>query len=473
MKKPEPLLNVEQAGQRLSAAGMSEPEVQRKVELLTGVESALQKMVAEGRDCQAFFVPGRVEVLGKHTDYAGGRSLVCAVERGFCVAGVARQDAVVRMVDARRDECVEFQLSESLEPEVGSWSNYPMSVAHRVARNFPPRLCGADIAFASDLPADAGMSSSSALLISSFLAMGAVNKLAGHAEFRRNIDSKESLANYLGTLENGQSFGTLAGSKGVGTFGGSEDHTAIICGKAGMLNCYSYSPVRLEHTVEMPKGVVLAIGSSGVVASKTGSAREKYNRASGLASNVLEVWNQETGRSDRHLAAALASSDDAANRLRGFLSRTSRSDFSSMELGNRFEHFVAESEEVLPAAVRALADGDVERFGREVDRSQKLGEELLGNQVGQTVFLPKCARELGALAASAFGAGFGGAVWAMIEQDKAETFLADWQMRYKDAYPDEAGVGSFFLTRPGPAAMCLAGNGGGEELLGLQEARAS
>ena len=473
MTRAKPFFDVEQAEHRLRDAGMSAAEVGGKAELLARAKSVLQKMGAEGQECQAFFVPGRVEVLGKHTDYTGGRSLVCAVERGFCLLSSARQDAIVRMADASRDERVEFELSETLEPEVGQWSNYPTSVAQRVARNFPGNLRGADIAFASDLPADAGMSSSSALIVGSFLALGSVNKLAAHQEFQRNIQSKEALANYLGTLENGQSFGTLAGSKGVGTFGGSEDHTAILCGKAGMLNCYSYSPVRLERIIKMPKGVVLAIGSSGVVASKTGSAREKYNRASLLASTVLEVWNKQSGRSDRHLAAALANSADAAEQLRGFLCRTSRSDFNSKDLGERFEHFVAESEETLPAAVGALADGDVAGFGREVDRSQKLGEELLGNQVPQTVFLAKCGRELGASAASAFGAGFGGAVWAMIEEDKAEEFLKGWQRRYKSTYPDEGSESSFFLTRPGPAAMCLADGGGGEQLLGLQEAKAS
>ena len=46
-----------------------------------------------------WFVPGRIEVLGKHTDYAGGRSLLCAVERGFCVTAVPRDDDVMRVVD--------------------------------------------------------------------------------------------------------------------------------------------------------------------------------------------------------------------------------------------------------------------------------------------------------------------------------------------------------------------------------------
>ncbi|MCK4794060.1 MAG: hypothetical protein KAV87_60595 [Desulfobacteraceae bacterium] len=468
MTSPKSLLDVEQAGQQLSSAGMSSREVLRKLELLAKAKSALQQMpVSAGQRCDAFFVPGRVEILGKHTDYAGGRSLVCAVERGFCVLSAAREDAVVRMADAARGECVEFQISESLEPAVGQWSNYPMSVAQRVARNFPGALRGADIAFASDLPADAGISSSSALLIASFLAIGAVNRLAEHPEFKRNIDSMEALASYLGTLENGQTFRTLAGSKGVGTFGGSEDHTAILCGQAGMLSCYSYCPVRLERTIDMPTGFVLAIASSGVVAAKTGAARQKYNRASRLASAVLEVWNHQTGRNDPHLAVVLGASADARDRLRKLLSQTTRGDFTCKELSNRFEHFVAESEKIVPAAVQALAAEDMLEFGREVDRSQKLGEELLGNQMEQTVFLGKCARELSAVAASAFGAGFGGAVWAMIDQDKADAFLKNWQEQYQNTYPDECSRSAFFLSTPGPAAMCLGSPSDHNQLLHL------
>ena len=62
-------------------------------------------------------MPGRIEVLGKHTDYAGGRSLTCAAERGFSVAYVPRDDDVLRLVDAQdgrqvrvSDRCRRFAL---------------------------------------------------------------------------------------------------------------------------------------------------------------------------------------------------------------------------------------------------------------------------------------------------------------------------------------------------------------------------
>src|SRR5207302_4914154 len=109
------------------------------------------------RPLAALFVPGRIEFLGKHTDYAGGRSLICAAERGICALVWPREDATITMVDgapsgSSAHASVEFALTPELWPEVDVWWNYPMTVARRVARNFAAPLRGAEIVFASDLP---------------------------------------------------------------------------------------------------------------------------------------------------------------------------------------------------------------------------------------------------------------------------------------------------------------------------------
>src|SRR4051812_20122403 len=77
------------------------------------------------------FAPGRIEFLGKHTDYAGGRSLICAVERGICAVVSPRSDSSVRVIDVRQDashDACEFPLQANLSPAPGHWSNYPMTV---------------------------------------------------------------------------------------------------------------------------------------------------------------------------------------------------------------------------------------------------------------------------------------------------------------------------------------------------------
>ncbi len=441
---------------RLTELGLSGAAAGEKAEMFAAAGGTLLKAGVPGdAAAQAFFVPGRIEVLGKHTDYAGGRSIVATTERGFCVVAADRDDATVRVFADAAEEKAQFRIDPGLSPTVGHWSNYPMTVARRLARNFGAPLRGAEIAFRNDLPPAAGMSSSSALLVSSYLVLAGVNGLERREEYRTNIDSPEALAGYLGTIENGQSFGTLAGDKGVGTFGGSEDHTAILCCRPGQLAQYSYCPVRAERSIELPPEYVFAVASSGVVAEKTGSAREKYNRASALARAAVEVWNAATDRSDAHLAAAVASAPDAPDRLREVLASAEGAAFPPEQLVRRFEHFFAESEEIIPVASDALASGDVEEFGRQVDRSQELSETLLGNQVEQTVFLARSAREVGAAAASAFGAGFGGSVWALVKADAAERMVEEWSERYGDAFPQASCGSHFMLTRPGPAAFAL------------------
>ena len=173
---------------------MSEHEAGRKQALLDRAEAALVRLT--GVDDAAmfrFWVPGRIEFLGKHTDYAGGRSLLCAAERGMCVAVAPRKDDRLRVHDAITSETLDQRMSERASLEAtsppGHWSNYVRAVAGRVVRNFPGPLVGADIALASDLPQAAGMSSSSALVVAMFLALARVNDLQSRDAYRRAIQT--------------------------------------------------------------------------------------------------------------------------------------------------------------------------------------------------------------------------------------------------------------------------------------------
>jgi galactokinase len=434
--------------------GLTEPAAEAKGLLFARCAEAL---IATGVGREAspatLFVPGRIEVLGKHTDYAGGRSLVAAADRGICAVAVPRGDDALNVIATDLGKSASFRLSTTPAAAPGDWSNYPATAARRLVRNFPDALRGMDIAFAGDLPRASGMSSSSTIIIATAMAMMAVNELTEREEYRTNIASRADLAGYLATIENGSDFGSLRGDRGVGTFGGSEDHTAILCCRRGALSQYSYCPVRLEREIALPEDKVFAVASSGVEADKTGSAREKYNRASALASLVVRAWNDATHRRDAHMASAIASSPDAPTQMRRVLSDSDLGEGSPEALMSRFDQFHAESEEILPAAGDALLAGDFAEFGRQVDRSQKLTEELLGNQVPETVFLAHSARETGATAASAFGAGFGGSVWAMVDASEADSFLRDWRQAYAKAFPKAEGQSEFFQTRPGPSAF--------------------
>jgi len=338
-------------------------------------------------------------------------------------------------------------------PQIGHWSNYPETVFRRIARNFPTGLRGADIAFASDLPPAAGMSSSSALMVGFFLVMNAVNDLDGRDEYKENIQTAEELAGYLGTLENGQTFGSLIGDKGVGTFGGSEDHTAIMNCEAGRLSQYAYCPVAFQRRLDLPESHTFVIGVSGVVAEKTGDAMEKYNRASRLAFTALEIWNRVSGRKDSHLARAIQ--NEGPHEIREVLKRAQGGEFSSPDLVRRFDHFVSENEEILPLAGDALADGDLTGFGTWANKSQTNGAALLLNQIPETESLASIAVSLGALGASAFGAGFGGSVWALVPRDGCDAFMEAWKAKYTEQFPERRQSSQFFQTDASAGAFEL------------------
>jgi galactokinase len=401
----------------------------------------------------AFYVPGRIEVLGKHTDYAGGRSLLCAVERGFVVVARPRADATVQVTDTVLDETRTLTLSEQLEVPRADWSAYVAATLRRVARNFPAARRGADIAFASDLPPASGMSSSSALSTAIFLVLDAVNGLSDDAPYRAAIPSREALAGYLGTIENGQSFGELAGDLGVGTFGGSEDHTAILCCRSGVVSRYSFAPVRAEGEIPLPPGHTFVVAHSGIAAEKGGEAQARYNELSLAVQRILAIWNEATERDDHSLAAAVESAADASHRLRAIVRDAAPGDFTPQRLRERLDQFLAESYVFIPRASDALARADVAAFGALADRSQRGAELLLRNQIPETITLARLARSDGARAASAFGAGFGGSVWALVDEGDADAFAARWRAAYQCAFPEAAARAEFLVTRAGPAAM--------------------
>jgi galactokinase len=405
----------------------------------------------------AFYVPGRIEFLGKHTDYAGGASIVAAVERGIGVVGVPRDDRRVRLTDAVRHDATEFDLLADAEPRNGHWENYPVSVARRLVRNFDGLRRGADIAFASDLPPAAGMSSSSAMVTAAFCVLAEVNSLWDHPRLVSNVGDPTDLAGYLATIENGQSFRSLTGDQGVGTFGGSEDHTAILCSRPGHLAEYTYCPVRFCRWLPVPKNHVFVVAVSGVAAEKTGAAMERYNRASSLARQLVALWRQETGCDAPHLAAILAESADAGQRMATVLREAAERDpqLELAALRDRFEHFRLEHATLLPAAGEAILQGDLAELGRVVQQSQQAAERLLGNQTAETSGLTASARTCGAVAASAFGAGFGGSVWALVARDEAESFCAAWSRVYGSQFSQHTGRSRFFLSNAGPAAFQL------------------
>ena len=207
---------------------------------------------------------------------------------------------------------VEFRVEASIEPAVGHWSNYPMTVARRLARNFGAaraRRRHRLLEHAAkgrrpehvECPGDRRRS----------LVLVEVNELGARPAFRAAIADDLQLAGYPGRIENGRAFGALAGDHGVGTTGGSEDHTAILLSTADRLTCYRYFPVTRLRQVSLPDDYAFVVAASGIAADKTGTARGPYNRASAMVAELLERWRADDGRADETLSEAVDAMPDA------------------------------------------------------------------------------------------------------------------------------------------------------------------
>ena len=437
----------------LAAHGMAAPAAARAEAMFLRIENMLASMDATGQPATRWFVPGRIEVLGKHTDYCGGRSLLAAIDRGFCLVARPRADRVIRVVDVARERMLVLPL-DSTDEGHDPWMTYPRAVVRRLVKNFPEIAHGADVAFANDVPSAAGMSTSSALIVAVFLGVAHATRIVGHARYREAMPTLADVAAYASTLENGQTYKFLAGDTGVGTAGGSQDHTAILCASPNALVQYAFCPVRHEQTVPLPGDLTFVIGVSGVHAEKIGCVKDAYNRLPLMVRDLVGRWNAAMGREAATLDDVLGQAGGGAA-LASWIAETVDDAGLRGEWTRRVEQFAAEAHAIIPEAASALARGDLAAFGGLVDRSQSLAETHLGNQVVETVDLARLGREAGAVAASSFGAGFGGGVWAMVPRDAAAAFTARWRAAYLAAHPARADRAVFFQTDAGPGAFAL------------------
>jgi galactokinase len=377
------------------------------------------------------FISGRIEFLGKHTDYCGGNSLVCAIDKGFTVNFSPNDYGYINLTNEDNYEVITFPFDENITIREKHWANYPQTVAKRIASNFKSReLVGIDINFSSNLPQAAGVSSSSAFVVAIFFAISKANNLPEFDEYRQYIRDKFELGNYLGCMENGYDFGELKGNQGVGTYGGSQDQTAIICCKKNNLSRFSFRPVQHKGNYHLPENLVFVIASSGVVAEKTGEAMHKYNLLSLFAKEIEK-------KIDENLSLAQI--------IEKYGFEDVKTKLDDQNLVNRLTQFYIESDEIIPKVSQLLEKGEIEKIGELIDLSHQNADKYLKNQTPETNFLQANARENGAMAASAFGAGFGGSVYALVKSEKADDFMQTWKENYQTKFSHLKS--EFFITK--------------------------
>ena len=156
--------------------------------------------LSEAPEETAWRVPGRVEVLGKHTDYAGGSVLVGAVDRAI-TARARRVAGPPGSLTATTDCGDPVTLRAGVDPglEPGHWGRYLQTVLDRLTLNFGAGTA-AHLSLSSDLPPASGMSSSSALVCATALALASLNGWDADPRWIESMPDRLSLAGYLAAV---------------------------------------------------------------------------------------------------------------------------------------------------------------------------------------------------------------------------------------------------------------------------------
>jgi galactokinase len=208
--------------------------------------------------------PGRVELLGAHTDYNGCPVIAAAINRDVVVVVSPRDDRRICVQNVRRRYAMrEFDIASVIPPfETGDWGNY-IKAAVQGMLDFPTlggkvdAFSGFNMTVSGKIPAAAGLSSSSALVVVSALAFLHVNGI--------EIE-KLKLAQQLAQAE-----------KYVGTQGGGMDQTISLMGVAGKALQIDFNPYAAAE-ISLPDDFQIVVAHSLVYAPKTKSAMDKFNR---------------------------------------------------------------------------------------------------------------------------------------------------------------------------------------------------
>jgi galactokinase len=399
-------------------------------------DRAVTLVAALGGDGGAVFAraPGRVNLIGEHTDYNGLPVLPFAIDHDVMIAGRIRDDRTVEAInqDARFPPR-HFAVTSPLPPfPPGDWGNYLKASTDALLRAGTP-LSGASLCIDGTIPPAAGLSSSSALVVATALAQLALAE---------TTIEPVALADIL-----------ARGEQYVGTLSGGMDQAAILLAKPAHAVRLDFFPVR-ARAVTVPPTAGFVVAHTMDQAAKSGAARVHYNQRVVECRMACAVLARRLDRPLRRLAdlpdraAVLHALDDLlpdapvsradltgrfgvpATEVDGLVPSTvAVADADRLVLRARVRHVLTEADRV-DAAERALAAGDVATLGGLLDASHASGAADYGTSTPAADELARIARAAGARGARLMGAGFGGAVLALVERDRVPAVLAELDRRF-------------------------------------------
>jgi len=351
------------------------------------------------------FVPGRVELLGNHTDYNEGLVLGAAINRGLTVSGGFRDDGMIKLDSSLMGQ-VEIAATDLSPQTEATWMNYSLGV-HRELIDSGLADEGFEARIEGDLPAGSGLASSAALEVATALFL-----LKLH---RRQLPAME-LAKLCQRAEH----------RFVGVRSGLLDQVMSIFGRADHLILFD---ARSEQVQMIPFSRELA-----VIIASSGKQRE-------LADGDYNVRREQCYDAARALGVRALRDVSSADLNR-------RTDLDSL-LRQRARHIVGENERV-ERAIQLLAHRKAREFGELMNESHQSSQENFENSTPELDLLVELARKIpGILGARLTGGGFGGAIVALCDREKADAAARELQ----SAYRQQTGIQSdMFACEIGPGA---------------------
>lgn len=351
----------------------------------------------EGR-FKTYFAPGRVNLIGEHTDYNGGHVFPCALTMGTYATVREREDKILNFYSINFDELgiISSSIENLVYNENENWINYPKAVIWALINEGYNIDHGFDIVYYGTIPNGAGLSSSASLEI-----------LTGYIlrdMFKLDIDNTKMAL-----------IGQKAENKYVGVNCGIMDQFVIANGKkdnAVFLDTatldFQYAPIKLENT----KIVIMNTNK------KRGLGDSKYN----VRRAECEMALDELQQGGLKIKALGELTEEQFEENKDLIKDEIRQ--------KRAKHAVYENQRTLKA-VQALQDNNLELFGKlMVDSHNSLRDDYEVTGVELDTLVAEALKQKGVIGARMTGAGFGGCAVSIVQTDCVDNFIKNVKEEY-------------------------------------------
>ena len=351
----------------------------------------------DGNTGYIYTSPGRINLIGEHTDYNGGFVFPGAIDKGMMAEIRPNGTNKVRAYSIDLKDYVEFGLNEEDAPRT-SWARYIFGVCREMIKR-GVEVKGFNTAFAGDVPLGAGMSSSAALESTYAYAL---NDLFGD-----NRLDKFTLAQVGQATEHNY----------CGVNCGIMDQFASIFGKKDHLICLDCRSLEYQYYPFKPEGYKLVLLDSVVKHELASSAYNKRRQSCESAVAAIQKYHPEV---KLLRDANIEMLDEVAGEI-------------SAEDRMRAEYVIEEIQRVLDVC-QALQDGDYETVGLKMYETHEGMSKLYEVSCEELDFLNECAHNHGVTGSRIMGGGFGGCTINLVKEERYESFVHETVASFREAF---------------------------------------